>query len=149
MPSIGFVLTTFTSDNSARVGMRSIAEHICVTTVPALITPGQEITSGDLTPPSSVDPLRPRKPSFHREPFGPLSLKYTTIVFFSNLSSLSFERSRPTFQSIFSHIASAARVWSIFSFFFFECSWVSSLFLNLFHHLSGTCIGECGVLYGR
>ena len=52
--------------------MKSI-EHLVFTSRPFSIDPGQRTNKGERTPPSSVDPLRPRISWFQREPFGPLS----------------------------------------------------------------------------
>ena len=74
-PSSGFVLTSGTPARLASVGSRSIAPAICGTRVPGAIFPGQRMTNGARTPPSSVEPLRPFMPPFQRSVFGPLSEK--------------------------------------------------------------------------
>jgi hypothetical protein len=109
--------------------------------------PGQRTCSGERTPPSSVLPLWPFIPPFHRGPLGPLSLKYTTMVFRSSFFSFSAASSRPTLSSMFSHIASAARVWSRSS--LLPPVSFSFAFSKRRQYFSGTCIGECGVLYAR
>ena len=43
--------------------------------VPAAMWPGQRMKSGERTPPSSVEPLRPFMPPFQRQELGPLSEK--------------------------------------------------------------------------
>ncbi len=63
---------------------------------PASIFAGQRMNSGDLTPPSSVDPLRPFMPPFHRSLLGPLSEKNTTMVLSASSRSSNLFNSRPT-----------------------------------------------------
>ena len=70
-----FRLIASTPDSAASVGNRSIAAPICETLRPGGIRPGQRISSGERTPPSSVEPLRPFMPPFQRKPLGPLSQK--------------------------------------------------------------------------
>lgn len=65
---------------------------------------------GERTPPSSVVPLRPFMPPFQRELFGPLSEKNTTIVLEATPSASRRPSQRPTLSSMFSTIASTARV---------------------------------------
>ncbi len=74
-PSSGFSLATVMLASSASVGSRSMAPAICVTLVPGGMCPGQRTNSGERTPPSSVEPLRPFMPPFQRQLLGPLSLK--------------------------------------------------------------------------
>ena len=75
LPSSGFEPTIGTPAQSASVGRRSIAPAIWGTLVPGLTWPGHRTRQGTRTPPSSVEPLRPFIPSFHRQLLGPLSLK--------------------------------------------------------------------------
>ncbi len=148
-PSSFFLLTTGMPAQSASVGNKSIAAAMGFICVPFLILLGQRTSNGERTPPSSVEPLRPFMSPFQRTPFGPLSWKKTTMVSSAIFSSSSFLRMRPTFQSMFSHIASAQRRCGRFSFLGSRLCIEIFLSLNLFHQRSGTCIGLCGVLYGR
>src|SRR5258708_7486349 len=86
---------------------------------------------------------------FQRQLFGRLSLKYMTIVAPASFNSSSFARTRPTFQSMLSHIASAARVIGIDSSSGFRFRILGSICENFSKKRSGTCIGECGVLNGK
>jgi hypothetical protein len=74
-PSSGFPAGIGTPARSAIVGRRSMAPAIGRIVVPGAILPVHRISSGDRTPPSSVDPLRPFMPPFHRQLLGPLSWK--------------------------------------------------------------------------
>ena len=56
---------------------------------------------------------------------------------------------RPTFQSMFSHIARAARVIASSSRFPSRSFIFGSSDANFAYHRSGTCIGEWGVFSGR
>ena len=109
-PSMGYFEIAGMLASSAKVGSRSIAPEISSIDSPAGISLGQRIKKGERTPPSSMAPFRPFMSPFHRNELGPLSEKKMTMVLLSISSSSSFAKIRPTFQSMFSHMARAARV---------------------------------------
>jgi hypothetical protein len=109
---------------------------------------GQLSIAGERMPPSSTEPLRPFMPPFQRQLFGPLSEKYSTMVFSRSPSSSRRRSTRPTLSSWFSSMARAQRVWLGISWSASAARWLRLRPLKRSQYFSGTDHGEWGVVNG-